>query len=79
MGIGFVRLVGNGAKSCRRESLVPTAHVNGIDIEYLTEGDPSDPPIFLVMGLGAQLITWPQEFVDGLRTTRLLRDPLRQP
>ncbi len=46
---------------------MPTAHVNGIDIEYLTEGDPSDPPIFLVMGLGAQLITWPQEFVDGLR------------
>jgi pimeloyl-ACP methyl ester carboxylesterase len=68
MGMGLARLVGNGAKSCRRESLVPTAHVNGIDIEYLTEGDPSDPPIFLVMGLGAQLITWPQEFVDGLRS-----------
>jgi pimeloyl-ACP methyl ester carboxylesterase len=46
---------------------VPTAHVNGIDIEYVTEGDPSDPPLLLVMGLGAQLITWPQGFVDGLR------------
>ena len=67
MGIGFAWLVGIEANSCRRESLVPTAHVNGIEIEYLTEGDPSDPPMFLVMGLGAQLITWPQEFVDGLR------------
>ena len=46
---------------------MPTAHVNGIDIEYVTEGDPSDPPLLLVMGLGAQLITWPQGFVDGLR------------
>ena len=46
---------------------MPTAHVNGIDIEYVTEGDPSDPPLLLVMGLGAQLIAWPDEFVDGLR------------
>jgi pimeloyl-ACP methyl ester carboxylesterase len=46
---------------------VPTAHVNGIDIEYVTEGDPSDPPLLLVMGLGAQLTAWPQGFVDGLR------------
>lgn len=46
---------------------MPTAHVNDIEIEYLTEGDPSDPPLLLVMGLGAQLITWPQGFVDGLR------------
>ncbi len=45
---------------------MPTAHVNGIDIEYVTEGDPSDPPLLLVMGLGAQLIAWPQGFVDGL-------------
>jgi pimeloyl-ACP methyl ester carboxylesterase len=46
---------------------VPTAHVNGIDIEYVTEGDPSDPPLLLVMGLGAQLIAWPEAFVQGLR------------
>jgi pimeloyl-ACP methyl ester carboxylesterase len=46
---------------------VPTAHVHGIDMEYVTEGDPAGPPLFMVMGLGAQLITWPQEFVDGLR------------
>jgi pimeloyl-ACP methyl ester carboxylesterase len=46
---------------------VPTAHVNGIDVEYITEGDPSDPALLLVMGLGAQLIAWPQGFVDDLR------------
>jgi pimeloyl-ACP methyl ester carboxylesterase len=46
---------------------VPQAKVNGIEIEYVTEGDPSDPPLLLVMGLGAQLTTWPQGFVDGLR------------
>ncbi len=44
-----------------------TAHVNGVDIEYVTEGDPADPPLLLVMGLGGQLIAWPQGFVDGLR------------
>jgi proline iminopeptidase len=43
---------------------VPSAHVNGIDIEYVTDGDPSDPPLLLVMGLGAQLTTWPEAFVS---------------
>lgn len=46
---------------------MPQAHVNGIDIEYVTDGDPADPPLLLVMGLGAQLIAWPEGFVDGLR------------
>jgi pimeloyl-ACP methyl ester carboxylesterase len=46
---------------------MPTAHVNGVDIEYVTDGDPAAPPLLLIMGLGAQLITWPQGFVDGLR------------
>ena len=46
---------------------MPQANVNGIEIEYVTEGDPSDPALLLVMGLGAQLTTWPQGFVDGLR------------
>jgi pimeloyl-ACP methyl ester carboxylesterase len=45
---------------------VPTAHVNGIDIEYVTHGDPVDPALLLVMGLGAQLITWPEGFVQML-------------
>ncbi|HVA08474.1 MAG TPA: alpha/beta hydrolase [Acidimicrobiales bacterium] len=43
-----------------------TAHVNGIDIEYVTHGDPGNPALLLVMGLGAQLITWPDGFVQQL-------------
>ena len=46
---------------------MPQAHVNGIDIEYVTDGDSSDPPLLLVMGLGAQLIAWPEGFVNELR------------
>jgi pimeloyl-ACP methyl ester carboxylesterase len=45
---------------------LPSAHVNGIDIEYVTSGDPADPPLLLVMGLGAQLIAWPEKFVEQL-------------
>jgi len=45
---------------------MPTAHVNGIDIEYVTEGDPAHPSMLLVMGLGAQLTAWPEGFVDIL-------------
>jgi pimeloyl-ACP methyl ester carboxylesterase len=45
---------------------VPTAHVNGIDIEYVTSGDPTNPALLLVMGLGAQLIAWPDAFVEQL-------------
>ena len=43
-----------------------TAHANGIEIAYETHGDPDDVPLLLVMGLGAQLITWPVELVDAL-------------
>jgi len=46
---------------------VPTAHVNGIDIEYVTEADPANEPMLLVMGLGAQLTAWPEGFVELLR------------
>jgi pimeloyl-ACP methyl ester carboxylesterase len=45
---------------------VPKANANGVEIEYVTEGDPSDPPLLLVMGLGGQLTAWPDGFVDGL-------------
>jgi len=46
---------------------VPQANVNGIEIEYVTEGHASDPALLPVMGLGAQLTAWPKGFVDGLR------------
>lgn len=39
---------------------------NGIELEYDTFGDPADPPMVLVMGLGAQLIDWPVDFCELL-------------
>lgn len=45
---------------------MPTAHVNGIDLEYATMGDPSDPALLMVMGLGGQLIAWSEGFVAQL-------------
>ena len=37
---------------------------NGITLEYAVRGD--GEPLLLVMGLGAQMTDWPDEFVDGL-------------
>ena len=39
---------------------------NGIEIAYETFGDRSDPPIVLVMGLGTQMLAWPDEFCADL-------------
>ncbi len=39
---------------------------NGIQIEYETLGDPKAPPMLLIMGLGAQLITWDDGFCQAL-------------
>jgi pimeloyl-ACP methyl ester carboxylesterase len=39
---------------------------NGIEIEYETAGDRSNPALLLVMGLGAQLTIWPDELFFGL-------------
>ena len=39
---------------------------NGIDIAYETMGDPADPTLLLVMGLGAQLISWDDEWCQSL-------------
>ncbi len=42
------------------------AKANGIEIEYETAGNKSDPALLLVMGLGAQLTIWPDELFEGL-------------
>ena len=41
---------------------MPQAIANGITIEYETFGEPSDPTVLLIMGLGMQLIAWPELF-----------------
>lgn len=54
---------------------MPTVTANGIEICYEVHGDPTAPPILLVMGLGGQLTLWPIEFVDALvaRGFRVIR------
>lgn len=39
---------------------------NGIEIEYEETGDPADPPLLMVMGIGSQLINWPMPMREGL-------------
>ncbi len=39
---------------------------NGISLEYEQFGDPANPPLLLIMGLGAQLTLWPVELVEAL-------------
>ncbi|MBK8321236.1 MAG: alpha/beta fold hydrolase [Betaproteobacteria bacterium] len=45
---------------------MPLARANGIDLAYEVKGDPSAPPVLLIMGLGMPLALWPDAFVDGL-------------
>jgi len=38
----------------------------GIELEYVTAGDPNDPPLLVVNGYTSQLISWQQGYVDRL-------------
>ena len=42
------------------------ANVGEVELVYETIGDPANPTILLVMGLGMQLIHWDLEFCEGL-------------
>ncbi|MBM3115390.1 alpha/beta fold hydrolase [Jeongeupia naejangsanensis] len=48
---------------------MPQASANGLQIEYEQFGDASDPAVMLIMGLGMQLIGWPDEFCQSLAGT----------
>ncbi|MEO9140203.1 MAG: alpha/beta fold hydrolase [Jatrophihabitans sp.] len=43
-----------------------TVPANGIEIAYETLGDPGGHPVLLIMGLGGQLIAWPDRFCEDL-------------
>ena len=43
-----------------------TITANGISLGYETHGDPSAPPVVLIMGLGGQLTMWPDDLVKSL-------------
>jgi pimeloyl-ACP methyl ester carboxylesterase len=49
--------------------------VGDVRLCYETRGDAADPALLLVMGLGFQMIAWPDEFVDQLaeRGFRVIR------
>jgi pimeloyl-ACP methyl ester carboxylesterase len=45
---------------------VATTKANGLVLAYEQMGDPSDPPLLLIMGLGSQMISWPDGFCEQL-------------
>jgi pimeloyl-ACP methyl ester carboxylesterase len=45
---------------------MPRANANGLQLEYDTFGSSTDTPLVLVMGLGAQMTTWPVAFCELL-------------
>ena len=45
---------------------MPQVQSNGLTLHYDEHGDPSHPPLLLVMGLGAQMTLWPIELVEAL-------------
>ncbi len=45
---------------------MPKAKANGIELYYEETGPAGAPVILLVMGLGAQMIAWPDEMIQGL-------------
>ncbi|MBO0880099.1 MAG: alpha/beta fold hydrolase, partial [Mycobacterium sp.] len=52
-----------------------TARSGDLDLYYEDMGDPGDPPVLLIMGLGAQLLLWRTAFceklvAEGLRVIR---------
>jgi pimeloyl-ACP methyl ester carboxylesterase len=50
---------------------MPSLKANGIDIEYLTYGDQTNPALLLVMGLGAQMTRWDDALCQELADRRL--------
>jgi pimeloyl-ACP methyl ester carboxylesterase len=45
---------------------MPRASVNGIELEYDTFGSPDDPAVVCISGLGAQMITFHEDFCGSL-------------
>lgn len=63
------------AHGLTRSMSMPTISANDIEICYESFGPDDAPPVLLVMGLGAQLVTWPTGFVSELleRGFRVIR------
>ena len=46
------------------------AHTGAVELAYETFGDPDRPTVLLVMGIGAQMIGWPDDFCRALAIGR---------
>lgn len=45
---------------------MPKVSANGVELYYEDSGAADAPVILLVMGLGTQMIAWPEQFIQGL-------------
>ncbi len=45
---------------------MPTIDANGVSLYFESQGNEGDPVILMIMGLGVQMIFWPQPLVDQL-------------
>jgi pimeloyl-ACP methyl ester carboxylesterase len=54
---------------------MPRARANGIELEYESLGDAHAPPLLMIIGLGSQMIVWPDELCRMLvaRGFRVIR------
>ncbi len=43
-------------------SQIPRASAGAVELAFVKFGDPADPPVLLVMGLGTQMLAWPDGF-----------------
>jgi pimeloyl-ACP methyl ester carboxylesterase len=45
---------------------MPKTRVGDLELAYETKGDPAGSPLLLIMGLGAQLVVWDEDFITRL-------------
>ena len=45
---------------------MPQVRANGIDVEFESFGQETDPVVLLIMGFSGQLTLWPEDFCQGL-------------
>lgn len=51
---------------CDAQVPVQRAELGAVSLVYQSVGVPGDPALLLVMGLGGQLIHWPDDVVEAL-------------
>ena len=49
---------------------MPRARANGVELEYETFGSKDEHPLLMIMGLGAQMQFWDDEFCTALATRK---------